>query len=159
MLQIRQRMLGDDANHYNFHNSEEYKHKESLMELKHKKDSEKDIEEKLSKMQEKIKWSRPISKLLTTAERFKFLYLEIDIGEDNMFSKHVGKESTEAEKQQKRISSKLQCLYLKDYQIPNQPSYEGISLSPKAVDDTEPMVIPLNNVKLAKLIMDSIIYF
>ena len=59
--QIRQRMLGDDSSQHAFHNSEEYKHKESLMEMKNKKDSEKEIEEKLSKMQEKIKWSRPIS--------------------------------------------------------------------------------------------------
>lgn len=63
-----------------------------------------------------------------------------------MFSKHVGKESIEAEKQQKRISSKLQCLYLKDYQIPEQPSHENLETAPPS-DDSEPTVIPLHNVR------------
>lgn len=62
VMQIRQRMMNEGPDTNSFHNSEEYKHKESLMEMKHKKESEKEIEEKLSKMQEKIKWSRPISK-------------------------------------------------------------------------------------------------
>ena len=146
---IRLRMLGDDPSMQTFHNSEEYKHKESLMEMKHKKDSEKDIEDKLGKMQEKIKWSRPAS----TTQLFLGLwnltiYLNLGIfqGEDNMFSKNVGKESVEAEKQQKRISSKLQCLYLKDYQIPEQPSREGLEEAPPATEEVEPLVIPLHNV-------------
>ena len=74
--------------------------------------------------------------------------LEINIGSDNMFSKHVGKESIEAEKQQKRISSKLSCLYLKDYQIPEQPSHENLESS-TTNDESEPLVIPLHNVKLS----------
>lgn len=64
VMKIRQRLLNDESNFYSFHSSEEYKHKESLMEgqsMKMKKDSEKDIQEKLSKMQEKIKWERPRS--------------------------------------------------------------------------------------------------
>lgn len=54
----------EESNLYSFHSSEDIKHKESLMEgqsMKMKKDTEKEIEEKLSKMQEKIKWERPRS--------------------------------------------------------------------------------------------------
>lgn len=63
VTQIRQKMM-DEENGTSFQSSEDYKHKESLMEsqsMKQIKDSEKEVQEKLHQMKETMAWVQPKS--------------------------------------------------------------------------------------------------
>jgi hypothetical protein len=109
-----------------FMNSEDYKHKESLMEgisMKMRKDTEKEIQDKLDSMSEKMRWESP-----------KTLFL----GPKPMV---FSKQSMEKETHEQRIAKKLPCFYLKDFQIPDQPSYE--SVLNRIENNREPINIPL----------------
>ena len=62
VIRTRQKLLEEAHGRYIFHDPEEYKHKESLMEGESKKDTEKELQEKLHSMHERIHWTRPRSK-------------------------------------------------------------------------------------------------
>ena len=148
--QIRQKMMNEENENSSFHSSEDYKHKESLMEgqsMKLIKDSEKEVQEKLDQMKENAIWAQPKSNNFECLrELMEKILIEIKLGSDNMYFQTVGKESVELEVQQKRIANKLPAYYLKEYQIPEQPACAEIKETAKS-EEWETMIIPLHNVK------------
>ena len=66
VMQIRKKMMDEETGNASFNTSEDYKHKESLMEsqsMKLIKDSEKEVQDKLHQMKETIAWVQPKSNI------------------------------------------------------------------------------------------------
>jgi hypothetical protein len=82
----------------------------------------------------------------------QYFSVEIKLDPDNLYAKNVGRGSIEAERQRARTASKLSCLYLKDYQIPKQPSYEGATSAPTHSNEST-VAIPLHNVNFVFCLM------
>ena len=151
VIRIRQKLMGEAYGRYIFHDPEEYKHKESLMEGESKKDTEKEIQEKLDSMQPKMYWTSLRSK------KFSFIRansqnhdVEIKIEKEGIQrAQFVGKDSKEKEVQGQRIAGKLPCYYSKEYQIPEQPS--NYVEKTTSTSEHEPINIPLHTVNSFQL--------
>jgi len=127
VAQIQEKLLNDSIAP-GLMSSEDIKHKESQMEgnsFKIKKDNEKEILSKLNAMVESISWYRP-----------KSLALPGEIVQ-------YGINSIEAKEHEKRTAAKLPCFYLKEYQIPDHPSFDFVKNSKKST--STPLNVPLFN--------------